>query len=113
MRPVRHNLKAIREKPDTDNKEKLSEYGRALIINIKTVGNHIEQQTRNFSPVTREKKRKHLWYSLYNLCLICRCFVRNFWPSQISHKRLQGMYDNVIAREKERAAAKAAKENGL
>jgi hypothetical protein len=61
MRPVRHNLKAIREKPDTDNKEKLSEYGRALIINIKTVGDHIDQQTRNFSPVTCEKKRKHLW----------------------------------------------------
>jgi len=114
MRPVRHNLKAIREKPDTDNKEKLSEYGRALIINIKTVGDHIEQQTRNFSPVTREKKRKHLWY-LFLLFrrLIRRCFVRNFWPLRISHKRLQGMYDNVVAREKERAAAKAAKENGL
>jgi hypothetical protein len=61
MRPVRHNLKAIREKPDTDNKEKLSEYGRALIINIKTVGDHINQQIGKFNPVTREKKRKHLW----------------------------------------------------
>lgn len=61
MRPVRHNLKAIREKPHTDNKERLSEYGRALIINIKTVGDYIDQQTQNFSSVTREKKRKHLW----------------------------------------------------
>jgi hypothetical protein len=34
--------------------------------------------------------------------------VRNFWPSPISHKRLLGMYENVLAREKEKAAAKAA-----
>ena len=61
MRPVRHNLKAIREKPHTDDKEKLSEYGRALIVNIKTVGDHITQETRNLESPTREKKRKHLW----------------------------------------------------
>jgi len=61
MRPVRHNLKAIREKPHTGDKEKLSEYGRALIVNIKTVGDHIGQLTRNLPSPTREKKRRHLW----------------------------------------------------
>lgn len=61
MRPVRHNLKPIREKPHTDDKEKLSEYGRALIVNIKTVGDYITQQTRNLESPIREKKRKHLW----------------------------------------------------
>jgi len=65
MRPVRHNLRAIREKPDTDDKEKLSEYGRALIVNIKTVGEHIEQQIRNLSSPAREKKLKHLWYTAF------------------------------------------------
>ena len=62
MRPVRHNLKAVREKPDTDDKEKLSEYGRGLIVNIKTVGDHIIQQTRNLPSPVRETKQKHLWY---------------------------------------------------
>ncbi len=61
LRPVRHNLTAIREKPHTDDKEKLSEYGRALIVNIKIVGDHISHQTRNLESPTREKKRKHLW----------------------------------------------------
>jgi hypothetical protein len=61
MRPVRHNLKAIHAKPNTDDKEKLSDYGRALIINIKTVGDHIEKETRQLSSSTREQKRKHLW----------------------------------------------------
>lgn len=41
-------------------------------------------------------------------CLTERCFVRNFWPSPISHRRLQGMYESVIAREKEKAAKVAA-----
>jgi hypothetical protein len=63
MRPVRHNLRAIREKPQTDDKEKLSEYGRGLIVNIKTVGSHIHQQTRHLPSPAREKKQKHLWYS--------------------------------------------------
>ena len=62
MRPVRHNLKAIREKPHTDDKEKVSEYGRALIVNMKTVGDHIIQQIRSLESPAREKKRKHLWY---------------------------------------------------
>lgn len=62
MRPVRHNLKAIREKPDTDDKQKLGEYGRALIVNIKTVGNFINEQTRGLPSDGRIKKRKHLWY---------------------------------------------------
>jgi hypothetical protein len=62
MRPVRHNLKAIQAKPNTDDKEKVSEYGRALIINIKTVGNHIEQKTSELPQSSREKRRKHLWY---------------------------------------------------
>ena len=62
MRPVRHNLKAIREKPHRGDKEKLSEYGRALIVNIKTVGGYISQQTLNLPSPSREKKRKHLWY---------------------------------------------------
>jgi hypothetical protein len=62
LRPVRHNLKAIREKPHTDDKEKLSEYGRALIANIKVVGDHISQHTRNLASPAREKKQKHLWY---------------------------------------------------
>jgi hypothetical protein len=61
MRPVRHNLKAIREKPDTDDKDKLSEYGRGLIVNIKIVGGFIDEQTRNLPSPEREKKRKHLW----------------------------------------------------
>jgi hypothetical protein len=61
MRPVRHNLKAIREKPRTDDKQKLSEYGRALIVNIKTVGDFIKHQTRHLSSTERERKRKHLW----------------------------------------------------
>jgi len=34
--------------------------------------------------------------------------VRNFWPSNISHKRLQGMHDAVLKREKEREREKAA-----
>jgi len=61
MRPVRHNLKAIREKPTTDDKQKLSEYGRALILNIKTVGDFINGQTRSLPSDDRVKKRKHLW----------------------------------------------------
>lgn len=61
LRPVRHNLKAIREKPRTDDKEKLSEYGRALIANIKVVGNHIDQHTHDLASPAREKKQKHLW----------------------------------------------------
>jgi hypothetical protein len=63
MRPVRHNLKAIREKPKTDDKEKLSEYGRALIVNIKMVGDHIEQHIQRITTPTREKRKKHLWYN--------------------------------------------------
>jgi len=101
MRPVRHNLKAIHAKPVTDDKEKLSEYGRALIINIKTVGDHIARDTRHLPSPSRDKKQKHLW-----------CFVRNFWPSHISHKRLQAMYENVVANEKKKAAAAAAAANG-
>jgi len=66
MRPVRHNLRAIREKPTTDDKEQLSAYGRALIVNIKTVGNHIDKLTDTESS-TRDKKRKHLWY--LSLCV--------------------------------------------
>jgi len=50
-----------------------------------------------------------LFFPLFTL----RCFVRNFWPSHISHKRLQGMYENVLARERQKAAAKAVNENGL
>jgi hypothetical protein len=34
--------------------------------------------------------------------------VRDFWPSSISHKKLERMYESVVIREKERAAAKAA-----
>ena len=34
--------------------------------------------------------------------LIIRCFVRNFWPSPISHMKLKSMYDNVVAREREK-----------
>ena len=64
MRPVRHNLRAIREKPHTDDKEKLSEYGRGLIVNIKTVGDHINQQIHTLHSPAREKKRRHLWYPL-------------------------------------------------
>jgi ABC-type tungstate transport system substrate-binding protein len=70
MRPVRHNLKAIREKPQTDDKEKLSEYGRALIVNIKMVGDHIQQHTRNLTTSIREKRKKHLWYILLSMFLI-------------------------------------------
>jgi ABC-type tungstate transport system substrate-binding protein len=70
MRPVRHNLKAIREKPQTDDKEKLSEYGRALIVNIKMVGDHIQQHTRNLTTSIREKRKKHLWYIFLSMFLI-------------------------------------------
>jgi len=37
--------------------------------------------------------------------LIFRCFVRNFWPSPIPHMRLKSMYDNVVAREREKEAS--------
>ena len=70
MRPVRHNLKAIREKPQTDDKEKLSEYGRALIVNIKMVGDHIQQHTRNLATSIRDKRKKHLWYIFLPMFLI-------------------------------------------
>jgi len=108
LRPVRHNLKAIRDKPKTDDKEKVSEYGRALIINIKTVGGFIEQLIENLEPSNREKRKKHLWYALFDIALTSRCFVRNFWPSSISHTKLQQMYENVVKREREKAAAKVA-----
>ena len=61
LRPVRHNLRAIRDKPQTDDKEKLSEYRRALIVNIKTVGEFINRLTRDLDSSTRAKRRKHLW----------------------------------------------------
>jgi Domain of unknown function (DUF4208) len=80
MRPVRHNLKAIQAKPKTDDKEKVSEYGRALIINIKTVGNHIEQKTSGLAESSREKKRKHLWYYPPNPTLISGVLYAIFGP---------------------------------
>jgi hypothetical protein len=100
---VRHNLRAIRDKPSTDDKEKLTEYGKGLVLNVKVVGDYIEQLTRDMDPTLRAKRRRHLWYPFPPLWSDTRCFVRNFWPSSISHKRLQGMYESVVKREREKA----------
>jgi chromodomain-helicase-DNA-binding protein 1 len=66
LRPVRHNLRAIRDRPDTEvhNKKKsiLSDYGKALILNIRIVGDFIENRIKELKPSIREKRRKHLWY---------------------------------------------------
>ena len=110
MRPVRHHLRGIRDRPDKDDKVKIIEYGRSLIVNLKAVGDHINKEVAKYDAWAQDRKRKHLWY-IY--CVTCadryRTFVaKNFWPKEISHKRLKLLYLGLIAREKEREKERTA-----
>jgi len=61
MRLVRHNLRRIRERPDTNDKVKITEYGRSLIVNLKAVGDHINKEVAKNQSWAQERKRRHLW----------------------------------------------------
>src|SRR5271167_3893371 len=104
MRLVRHHLRRIRDRPDKDDKVKILEYGRSLIVNLKAVGDHINKEVAKHQAWAQDRKRKHLWYVTQIHCVdFYRTFVaKNFWPKEISHKRLKLLYLGIISKEKER-----------